>query len=256
MGDILMSKEQKLIMEGWRDFLSAATLGHVDHRKRKKVEYEAGLESVALYIEEQTNSYSFYLYKPVGFNGSTPVIDLVNLPEMVGFVTVSKLSSDDKPCIPMTYQVSFAAVARKFQRQGMGSLLYDIAATVLKNEKDAGITSDHGASTSGSARRVWDKISKSFNYLEKTTPDGSDTFDYSGTETPNDDQDDCVKGMGKPASDHSHQIISGIDDKVEAMKKLNSKYISAAVRITDAKMKKILKTAADNTFWTVYGSTP
>ena len=228
MEDTPMSKKQKLIMEGWRDFLSAATFGHVDHRKRKEVEYEAGLESVALYVEEKTTSYSFYLYKPVGFNGPTPVIDLVNLPEM-GFITVRKLSSDNKPCIPMTYEVAFAAVARKFQRKGMGSLLYDIAATVVKQEKDAGITSDHGASTSPSARRVWNKIEKSSNYTKKTTPDGSDTFDYSGTSTPSDDQDDCVTGAGSPASDHSHQIISGIDEKVKSMRDRNSKYIRAAV---------------------------
>jgi len=254
LGESLNSNGMNLIMEGWREFLSTITAGNIDHRKRKEVEYTSSLSDVALYVEKKRGGkeYSFYLYKPVGFNGATPVIDNINLPEMVGFVTVNKLSSNEKPCIPMTYDVSFSAVAKKFQRKGMGSLLYDIASTVLKQEEDAGITSDHGAGTSTSARRVWDKIEKSLNYIKKTTPDGNDTFDYSGTATPFDDQDDCVTGSSPPASDHSHQIIIGINEKVESMRRLNSKYIQSAVRITDRKMNKLLKASASDTFWEVY----
>ena len=125
--DIPMSKKQKLIMEGWRDFLSAATFGHVDHRKRKEVEFSASLADVALYVDEDGDRIQCFLYIPAGFNGGTPVIDNINKPKLVGFVTLDKLSSRYQLCIPNTYQVSFSAVAAEFQR-GMGTLLYNIAA--------------------------------------------------------------------------------------------------------------------------------
>jgi len=251
-----MSKEQKLIMEGWRDFLSAATLGHVDHRKRKEVEFSASLADVALYVDEDGDRTKCFLYIPAGFSGGTPVIDNVNKPKLVGFVTLDKLSSSSQPCIPNTYQVSFSAVAAEFQRKGMGTLLYNIAATIAKN-KGGGITSDHKSSTSPSAGRVWKKLERSINYTKRSTPDGSDKFDYTGTETPFDDQDDCPStSWGKPASDHSLEIIAGIDAQIDQMRRNNKKYIKSAVRITDAKMKLLLDLSANETFFDVIGRTP
>ena len=251
-----MSKKQKLIMEGWRDFLSTATFGHIDHRKRKEVEFSASLSDVALYVDESGDRIKCFLYIPAGFNGATPVIDNVNKPRLVGFVTLDKLSSSSKPCIPNTYQVSFSAVAYEFQRKGMGTLLYNIAATIAKN-KGGGITSDHKSMTSNSAGRVWKKLENSPNYTKRSTPDGSDKFDYTGTETPFDDQDDCPStSWGDPASDHSLEIIAGIDDQINQMKRTNKKYIKNAVRITDAKMKLLLDLSANETFFNVLGRTP
>lgn len=236
-------------MEGWRDFLSSATLGHIDHRKRKEVEFSASLSDIALYVDESGDRIKCFLYIPAGFNGSTPVIDRVNRPKLVGFVTLDKLSTSDKPCIPNTYQVSFSAVANEFQRKGMGTLLYNIAATIAKN-KGGGITSDHKKTTSNSAGRVWKKLEKSANYTKRSTPDGSDTFDYTGSETPFDDQDDCSKpAWGEPATDHSLEIISGVDDQIKQMKRTNDKYIKSAVRITNGKMKQLLNAAANETFF-------
>lgn len=250
-----MSKQQKLIMEGWRDFLSTATFGHIDHRKRKEVEFSASLSDVALYVDESGDRIKCFLYIPAGFNGATPVIDNVNKPRLVGFVTLDKLSSSSKPCIPNTYQVSFSAVASEFQRKGMGTLLYNIAATIAKN-KGGGITSDHKSMTSHSAGRVWKKLENSPNYTKRTTPDGNDKFDYTGTETPFDDQDDCPStAWGDPASDHSLEIIAGIEDQINQMKRTNKKYIKSAVRITDAKMKALLDDTANETFFNVLGST-
>ena len=249
MEDIPMSDQQKLIMEGWRDFLSSATFGHIDHRKRKEVEFSASLSDVALYVDESGDRVQCFLYIPAGFNGGTPVIDRVNLPKLVGFVTLDKLSSSDKPCIPNTYQVSFSAVANEFRRKGMGTLLYNIAATIAKN-KGGGITSDHKKMTSQAAGRVWKKLEKSPNYTKRSTQDGSIKFDYTGSDTPFDDQDDCsLPSWGDPATNHSLEIISGIDEKIEQMKRTNKKYIKSAVRITDAKMKRLLNAAATETFF-------
>lgn len=247
-------KNHKLIMEGWRDFLSTATFGHVDHRKRKEVEFSASLSDVALYVDESGDRIKCFLYIPAGFDGATPVIDNVNKPKLVGFVTLDKLSSSSKPCIPNTYQVSFSAVASEFQRKGMGTLLYNIAATIAKN-KGGGITSDHKKTTSNSAGRVWKKLEKSANYTKRSTPDGNSKFDYTGSETPFDDLDDCsTTAWGEPATDHSLEIISGIDDQIEQMMRTNKKYIKSAVRITDSNMKSLLDDAANDTFFNALGN--
>ena len=129
------------------------------------------------------------------------------LPLVIGMIALDGMYG---PCIPNTLQVKFAAVARKFQRQGFGSILYRLAAAHAKVKQNGGISSDHATGTSKDAARRWAAIDKDPEFYRRSTKDGSDTFDYSGNNTPNDPEDDCEDFTGNGAvANHSY----GVSDK-------------------------------------------
>lgn len=151
-------------------------------------------EKYALYIAAYSDSYTLVLYQ-------LPPL----APEVVGYCQVSITT---KPCIPETYQVG--AIARKSGRdyKGLGAVMYDLAATLVKIKHDGGITSDHGSSTSEAAYKVWDKMFNSGKYVKRKTALGkNDKFDYNNS-TPMDPADDCdmPQDSDVAASDHSLQI--------------------------------------------------
>ncbi len=146
----------------------------------------------------------------------TEVIDSDGLPMVIGMISIATMFG---PCIPNTLQVKFAAVAGKFQRQGFGSILYRLAAAYAKlNFRDGGISSDHTSGTSIDAEKRWLAIRSDPEFYKRTTPSGSDEFDYTGNRTPDDRQDDCEDFTDRGAVT-SHSF--GVNDKsVEVYKDL------------------------------------
>ena len=116
-----------------------------------------------------------------------------------------------RPCIPKTYDIAAIAVADKHRGKGMGSYMYDLAAFKAKEMGggDAGITSDRIGKTSDDAKPMWDRLS--IKYKKRKTNKGSDTFDYTGKQTPDDPDDDCRHKTGvKPPTDHSWEGPSNL----------------------------------------------
>ena len=156
---------------------------------------------LALAILHVNNMDTLVLYQPIA-------IDRDGLPRVIGMISLGETTG---PCIPNTLQVRFAAVARKYQRSGFGTILYRLAAAhAKKTEKGGGITSDHEGSTSKDARRRWAAIDSDPEFHKRTTSAGSSTFDYDGKRTPDDIEDNCDDSTGDPAAPHSY----GVSDSV------------------------------------------
>jgi len=156
---------------------------------------------LALAILEGEGVDTLVLYRPKN-------IEQDGLPIVIGMIS---LESTDKPCIPNTLQVRYAAVAKRFQKSGFGSILYRLAAAHAKKTKNGGgITSDHAGSTSKDAERRWSAIDSSSDFHKRTTKQGSNTFDYTGSKTPDDPEDDCEFPEDNPAVSHSY----GVNDNV------------------------------------------
>ena len=137
----------------------------------------------------------------------TKIMEPDGLPLVIGMIAVDDMHG---PCIPNTFQVKFSAVARKFQRQGFGSILYRLAAAHAKVKQNGGISSDHSAGTSIDASRRWAAIDKDPEFYKRSTKSGSDTFDYGGYNTPDDPMDDCEDFTNNGAvTNHSY----GVGDK-------------------------------------------
>jgi GNAT superfamily N-acetyltransferase len=195
---------QKLIMEGWRGFLKKFTGG-------KEIDLKNDL---AMWRNLSGKSFRIVLYVPSKFEGGKPVISDEHPPDVVGMVVMGLLTSQEDPCIPATWQIKFVATAKKYQRRGIGTLLYDIAATYAKISTKGGITSDHDAMTSNSAKKRWDKIDSSSNYKKRETSKGSDTFDYND-ETPDPDDDCKLPYSSKNTVDHSYEIVNDVKGKID-----------------------------------------
>tara|TARA_Y100001938_G_scaffold138440_1_gene203953 strand:- start:4360 stop:5166 length:807 start_codon:yes stop_codon:yes gene_type:complete len=148
----------------------------------------------ALYVVGDDKVYNLILYQ-------IPPLET----KVVGFCQIAKTK---EPCIPTTYEVGAIARESGNDYRGLGAVMYDLAATLVKRKHDAGITSDHESSTSEAAYKVWQKMLNSGKYVKRKTAMGkNDKFDYDNS-TPNDPADDCSmpKGSDVAASDHSLQI--------------------------------------------------
>lgn len=193
--------------------------------RRAEIEKQRGKPStdskLALASIDMNDNITLVLYH-------TEIIDSDGLPMVIGMISVGKMFG---ACIPNTLQVNFAGVARKFQRQGFGSILYRLAAAHAKvHENDGGISSDHSSGTSIDAERRWLAINTDPEFYKRTTSTGSDEFDYTGMRTPNDREDDCedFTDIGA-AAPHSY----GVNDKsVEVYKDLTlaDEYYQTTVR--------------------------
>tara|TARA_Y100000592_G_scaffold76871_1_gene120410 strand:+ start:963 stop:1757 length:795 start_codon:yes stop_codon:yes gene_type:complete len=151
-------------------------------------------ERYALYVVGDDKVYNLVLYQ-------LPPLET----KVVGFCQISKTR---EPCIPTTYEVGAIARESGSDYRGLGAVMYDLAATIVKRKHNAGITSDHESSTSEAAYKVWQKMLNSGRYIKRKTALGkNDEFDYDNS-TPNDPADDCSmpKGSDVAASDHSLQI--------------------------------------------------
>ena len=164
-------------------------------KKVQKVIAKGNLpERYALHLADYGDYYTLVLYQ-------LPPLK----PEIAGFCMIFL---SEKPCIPDTYEVG--AIARKSGRdyKGLGSVMYDLASTIVKIKHNGGITSDHRSSTSEAAYKIWDRMLKSGKYIKRKTALGkNDKFDYDNS-TPKDPADDCSKPEDPyvAASDHSLQI--------------------------------------------------
>ena len=200
-------------MENWRSYL----------KENKAEELSKLLETMGLHMEQTNVGYNIALMKiPRDSRGG---IDMYNNPEVIGMIETTK-SSDKKPCIPKTHQIGTVASHPSVAKTGVGTYLYEIAAFLVHENFDGGITSDHYSSTTNPAKDVWDRLLGKFNYIKRKTPEGpeeetynpetgeeipsyeggNDKFDYDNS-TP-DPLDDCEE-MGpyaKAAVDHSLEI--------------------------------------------------
>tara|TARA_X000001382_G_C3171657_1_gene179738 strand:+ start:1021 stop:2043 length:1023 start_codon:yes stop_codon:yes gene_type:complete len=168
---------------------------------RKAISQVSTDSELALAILNENNLDTLVLYHPIA-------IERDGLPRVIGMISLGETTG---PCIPNTLQVRYAAVARKFQKSGFGTILYRLAAAhAKKTENNGGITSDHEGSTSSDARRRWSAIDKDPDFHKRTTSAGNDTFDYDGKKTPDDIEDNCDDSTGNPAAPHSY----GVNDKV------------------------------------------
>tara|TARA_R100000030_G_scaffold86912_1_gene70441 strand:+ start:441 stop:1244 length:804 start_codon:yes stop_codon:yes gene_type:complete len=172
---------------------------------------EKALKAIQSVISKGDIPQRYALYA-VGFDDDSYSLVLYQLPPLkTEVVAYCKMQKTAKPCIPATYEV--LAIARNTDRdyKGVGAVMYDIAATIIKQEHSGGITSDHSSSSSTAAYKVWQKMLKSGKYKKRATRISggkNDKFDYDNS-TPADPVDDCdLPKYGAAASDHSLQIIN------------------------------------------------
>jgi len=185
MGDIHMSK-QKLIMEGWRRFIQEA----------KERGVRADDKRTCLYVEIEPENAYFILYET---GTGSPQQQLLNL-SIIGSVNLESLE-DSGPCISgkpgenPSWHILSIHTNEKYRSVGYGSFLYGCA-FLIADQNGAGLTSDKYAGSKPEAKAKWSSFESDASSYEQTykfrqTPDGSHMFDYDGTETPNDPNDDC-----------------------------------------------------------------
>ena len=213
-------------MENWRSYL----------KENKAEELSKLLETMGLHMEQTNFGYNIALMKmPRGPSGE---INSHGNPQVIGMIETVE-SSDKKPCIPKTHQIGSVASHPSVANTGVGTYLYEVAAFLVHENFDGGITSDHYSSTTNPAKDVWDRLTGKFNYIKRKTPEGpkgetynpetgeaipsyeggNDKFDYHGwnnTKPPEDQHpeatidplDDCeeVGEYAKAAMDHSLEI--------------------------------------------------
>jgi hypothetical protein len=216
----------KLLMENWRRFLN----------EDKAEDLSRLLETMGLYMEQTNFGYNIALME-IPRNSSGKINTFEN-PQVIGMIETVE-SSDKKPCIPKTHQIGSVASHPSVAKTGVGTYLYEVAAFLVHENFDGGITSDHYSSTTNPAKDVWDRLLGKFNYIKRKTPKGpdketynpetgeaipafkggNDKFDYHGwkdskppeeqhPEATPDPLDDCeeVGDYAKAAMDHSLEI--------------------------------------------------
>ena len=233
---------QKLIMESWRDWVSKTFSGLEDPRL---------YEDLALMTSVSSYGFLIVLYLPQKMKDEKAVISKKHPPNVVSMLKLGNLSTSKAPCIPNTWQVKNVATKKEYQGKGLGTLIYNLAATYAKLSGDDGITSDHEDMTTKDGSRRWNKIDQSSNFKKKKTAKGSDTFDYTGKETPNDNQDDCVRPKSsKVAVDHSYEIIDGTEDEIKRLKANHKRYIDHLKSMSVADFNQLLLDQAIDIFST------
>ncbi len=226
-----MSKH-KLIMENWRKFLSESDRGY---RTTTPEGDDVYLLHDVVGHAGTSNRITLYTIDPDAlFVQPLNIEELEKAHKDIGSVFIMETPG---PCIPNTYQVGAIHTAPDFDRQGYGTLLYDLAFLVAA-DKGWGLTSDRDTGTKDTASSIWASIEANDAKYEKrktpkvpiaqdseTAPEdaipaflldppppagathigGNDTFDYRG-KTP-DPEDDCRKDRwGSNATDHSFAL--------------------------------------------------
>ena len=199
---------QKLIMEGWREFLG---LGG----KKKTSDFNLA-QTCMIVLGQKGSRKKIILYNPKEFTKLSRDDMRENRQyreaEIIGgidLVLSTKISPE--PCIANTYQITAIYVTDAHRGKGLQKQLMDIAFYMV-SEEGAGLTSDHYYGTKSKAAGAWNKIEKSSSYEKKTTNKGNDTFDYDDA-TP-DPNDDCSKPSKDPAAtDHSFEKKSNSTGK-------------------------------------------
>jgi GNAT superfamily N-acetyltransferase len=222
---------QKLIMEGWREFL-----GLVD--KKKTSDFNLA-QTCMIVLGQKGSRKKIILYNPRDLtklsrddmreNGQYKEAEIIG---GIDLVLSTKISPE--PCIANTYQITAIYVTDAHRGKGLQKQLMDIAFYMV-SEEGAGLTSDHHYGTRPKAGGAWKKIEKSPDYEKKTTNKGNDTFDYEDV-TP-DPNDDCNNPSRDPAAtDHSFEKKSN-----SIGKKLFDNYGTNHKVITDFLKSKFMK---------------
>ena len=244
-----MSVNQKIIMEGWRDWL-AKTFTSLEDPDPKK--------DLAMNIMSNMDYVEIILYVPNKMKEGKAIINKGALPIVVSMVRISRLTTSETPCIPSTWHITAVATSKEFQSMGFGTLIYDIAATYAKsaeNDGKGGITSDHNTLTTIDGARRWDKIDKDSNYVKRETSKKNDTFDYTGDETPDDKDDDCKQARTVDAVvDHSYMIVNGAEQEMEELAANHEKYTQSLRGLSTAEFQGILNLGAAKVFRTAFHS--
>lgn len=177
---------QKLITETWRRFI----------QEQKDRGVRASEQRTCLYVEIEPENAYFILYET---GEGTPQEQLLNL-SIVGSVNLESLD-DSGPCISgkpgenPSWHILSIHTNEKYRAVGYGSFLYGCA-FLIAEMNGAGLTSDKYSGSKPEAKTKWssfenDAVHSQKTYTFRQTPDGSMMFDYDGTETPNDPNDDC-----------------------------------------------------------------
>ena len=184
-----MSKEMKVIMEGWRDFFKKKPKEKLEPKDSALFKLGANVgqkpNPPAFFVKKQGKYHKIILWRPSSHDFKGRIMD----GEILAMIWVSKTKG---PCIPETYEVNFSAVSKQLQGKGIGSLIYGLTFYYVNNELNAGLTSDHSASSNKKSQVMWDKYADTKNMVKKQTGAGNDEFDYEN-KTPDDD-DDCGVG--------------------------------------------------------------
>lgn len=186
----------KKILNEWRRFLLEESANSPD------IPYsETDLEpNFSVFHETDGETHAIILYRKQKY-----VDDFY----IIGYISVDLLTDtgDERfNCIPNTYQIGAVYVEQELRghKEKFGKKMYDLAYGAI--EPDAGITSDKYSGSMPKAKANWKKMEKSPEYDLKTTPKGSDEFDYDGKKTPDDKMDDCFASFDlgdTNATDHS-----------------------------------------------------
>ena len=189
-------------------------------------------ERYALFIKRYVGSYDLVIYQ-------LPPLE----PQVVAFC---RLDETTKPCIPVTYEIR--TIARKSGRdyKGLGAVMYDIAATIVKRKHKGGITSDKSHSSTTAAYKGWKRMADSGKYVKRATNWKNDEFDYTGEETPDDPNDDCDRPAGKGDPDMKDELrkklISASDFSLQI--KTPSPYLSK-FKLNHMKAMRVAKKVAE-----------
>tara|TARA_R100001510_G_C7619118_1_gene180463 strand:+ start:176 stop:889 length:714 start_codon:yes stop_codon:yes gene_type:complete len=192
----------KKILSEWRKFI-------VKESGPSIVYSEDSLEpNYSLFLNFDDETYQMVLYRKEKYVDNFYII---------GYASVDLLSDteDDRfSCIPETYQVSAIYIEPELQGMGFGKLMYDLAFAVIPD--NAGLTSDKYSGSQPGAAYIWQKLEKSSDFELRKTPQGNDSFDYDGKQTPNDKMDDCRADMDlgdSNATDHSIEKKNNSDGR-------------------------------------------
>jgi len=183
-----MSKH-KLIMENWRKFLIESDRGY-------RTTTPDG-DDVYLYHEksgptDKNQRLTLYTIDPDVFGGEQ--LDLELLTKAQKDIGSIFLLPTRGPCIPETYQVGAVHTAPEFDRQGYGTLLYDLAFLVAA-DRGWGLTSDRDTGTKTTASGIWANITANDAKYEKRKTRVVDLEDPKFT----DEQNDMLKrALGAP----------------------------------------------------------
>lgn len=228
-----MSKH-KLIMESWRKFLTESDRGY---RTTTPDGNDVYLLHEKTGLSTRNQRLTLYTIDPSAFDGllgggSLNIEEIEEGHKDIGSVFVMETRG---PCIPETYQVGAIHTAQEFERQGYGTLLYDLAFLVAA-DRGWGLTSDRGSGTKSAASDIWASIEANDAKYEKRktrvvdledpefSPEandmlrnaigapkdvkkvgGNDRFDYNRRTL--DPDDDCTRDRwGSNATNHSFAL--------------------------------------------------
>ena len=206
----------------------------------------------ALYIGEYNKGdIVFILYRP-RIKNIVRIKNYTEDPEIMAMVHVKP--TRDK-CIPITYEVSHAAVGTDMRKaKGYGSLIYGLVFQYMK-DKNFGLTSDHSVTSSKAARDLWGRFADTKGFEKRKTQAGHDKFDYYGFT--DDRDDDCDSGVvtGNMATDHSWMTTNDNYRSVfDELFNQNSEYFRSLKGLDRQSLSKVLVTNAFELFASQVGS--